>query len=75
MYGQAKKAYLNMENYLNSEEDTKPVGKTSGLLGRNNKDTQAKEDMQDNPTQRMAKIVKRIRKARMEIKNNETTSA
>jgi len=64
-----------MENYLNSEEDTKPVGKASGLLGRNNKDTQTKEDMQDNPTQRMAKIVKRIRKARMEIKNNETTSA
>jgi|14BtaG_2_1085337.scaffolds.fasta_scaffold17432_2 hypothetical protein len=74
MYGQAKKAYLNMENYLKSDEDTKPVGKTSGLLGRN-KQQDIKEDMQDNPTQRMANLVQRIRKARMEIKNNETTSA
>jgi hypothetical protein len=74
MYGQAKKAYLNMENYLKSDEDTKPVGKTSGLLGRN-KQQDTKEDMQDNPTQRMANLIQRIRKARMEIKNNETTSA
>ena len=63
-----------MENYLKSDEDTKPVGKTSGLLGRN-KQQDIKEDMQDNPTQRMANLVQRIRKARMEIKNNETTSA
>lgn len=75
MYGQAKKAYLNMENYLKSDEDTKPVGKTSGLLGRNRDQQQAKDGMQDNPTQRMANLVQRIRKARMEIKNNETTSA
>lgn len=74
MYGQAKKAYLKMNNYIQSNEGAKPVGRTSGLLGRN-KDQQAKEDTQDNPTQRMANIVQRIRKARTEIKNNETTSA
>ena len=68
MYGQAKKAYLNMENYMTEE---KPAGKSSGLLGRNKEMQEG--NVEDNPTARMAKIVQRIRKAREEIKNAKET--
>lgn len=68
MYGQAKKAYTNIDNYL---KEDKPMGKSSGLLGRN-KDDQP-ENVEDDPLARMAKVVQRIRKAREEIKNAKET--
>mgnify|MGYP006908448676 CR=1 FL=1 len=51
MYGQAKKAYLNMENYMTEE---KPAGKSSGLLGRNKEMQEGNGE--DNPDTRKKKI-------------------
>lgn len=70
MYNQAKLAYLNIDKYID-DEVKKPAGKSSGLLGRN-KDMQEAE-VDTDPAARMAKVVKRIRDARKEIKNAKET--
>ena len=66
MMNQAKKAYLNINKYI--KDDALPTEKTTGLLGRNKKKTDMQQGPRE-PKERMARLVKDIRNARMEIRN------
>ena len=70
MYKNVKAAYININKFI---EDDTPVGKSSGLLGRMAGSNKNKNNQQtDEPVQRMAKLVKSIRKARTELGNATT---
>lgn len=66
MMNQAKKSYLNINKYI--EKGVPEVEQSSGLLGRTKKKTDMPKGQRE-PKERMARLVKNIRDARMEIRN------
>lgn len=67
MYNQGMKAYYNINRMLEQEQPDKPQ-RSTGLLGRMSETKQDNSKEQD-PMQRVAKVVKKMRQARMELRN------
>ena len=70
MYNQGVKSYLKIDKMLANEKPEK-VQPSTGLLGMRNKQTET-QDKPEEPMQRVAKVVKDMRKARMELRNGSS---
>lgn len=62
------KAYYNINKMLEQEQPEKPQ-RSTGLLGRMSDRKKEQEMPEQNPMQKIAKVVKGMREARMELKN------
>ena len=68
MYNQGMKAYYNINRILEQEQPDKPQ-RSTGLLGRMSDSKKEQEMPEQNPMKRIAKVVKGMREARMELRN------